>query len=193
MGRDKAFVEFGGRTLLERAADTLRRLGPGRVSVVLAEKPAADEAFPAGTGIVTDTYRGRGTPGALHAALSACRERHALVLACDLPFVTAELLGLLLDTARREEAACVAPVQPDGIVQPLCAVYEAGRCLKTVTAAVTDDDDARVPSARELLRRLGTRAVGFDELAVLPGAEHFFFNLNTPADLARAERILRGA
>jgi len=43
---------------------------------------------------------------------------------------------------------------------------------------------------RALLASVSTRWVEFSELAGLPNAEHFFVNVNTPADYERAKSIL---
>jgi len=43
-----------------------------------------------------------------------------------------------------------------------------------------------------MLLAVETRWVDFDEYAHLPNAENFFFNLNTPEDIASAEMIMAG-
>jgi molybdopterin-guanine dinucleotide biosynthesis protein A len=43
---------------------------------------------------------------------------------------------------------------------------------------------------RALLANVRTRFVAFPEVCDLPGAESFFFNVNTPEDLKQAEAIL---
>ena len=43
---------------------------------------------------------------------------------------------------------------------------------------------------RALLGAVNTRWVAFEELAGLPAAGNFFFNVNTPADYEQAQQIL---
>lgn len=123
----------------------------------------------------------------LHAALWHARTEWVVVLACDLPFVTSELIVAL--AARRPAGdACddrieaIVPVQPDGRLQPLCAIYRRMPALRRATEAL----DARDYALRSFLARLRTREVAAAELAALPGADRFFFNLNTPEDFAAA-------
>ncbi|HET8783326.1 MAG TPA: molybdenum cofactor guanylyltransferase, partial [Pyrinomonadaceae bacterium] len=87
MGTDKSqlllenqtFVERIGATLLT-VTDTIRLVGGSDIL-----------KFP----VVADVYPQWGALGGLHAALSACRGEWAIVVACDLPFVTSELFRSL--------------------------------------------------------------------------------------------------
>ena len=94
MGRDKALVELGGRTLLQRALDTWQNYGGAvQLSVGAAERGAL---APAGIPAVADRYRDCGPLGGLHAGLLECRTELLLLTAVDCPFVTAELADGLL-------------------------------------------------------------------------------------------------
>jgi molybdopterin-guanine dinucleotide biosynthesis protein A len=176
MGRDKARLRLGGRTLAERAASAVAAVA-GRVSLVSPKEGAKDFGLP----VVRDLYAGRGPVGGLHAALAHCRAPWALVVSCDLPFVTARLLALLA-SRRRAESDAVAPVQPDGRWQPLCALYAARPCAAAAEKMIVSGE----LSSRALLGRVRTRLVGPAEYASLAGAEDFFLNVNTPEEFALA-------
>jgi molybdopterin-guanine dinucleotide biosynthesis protein A len=177
MGEDKSRLRLGGLTFVERVA---RALGPhaSRVSLVSSRPDAAAH----GLAVVRDIYAARGALGGIHAALSACRAPLALVVSCDLPFVTRELFERLL-SLHAGDAAAVAPVQPDGRPQPLCALYAAAACAPVAEELIR----AGELRPRELLRRVGTRWVAFDELADLPHSARFFENVNTPEDYEKAK------
>jgi molybdopterin-guanine dinucleotide biosynthesis protein A len=180
MGADKAHLRLGGRTLVGRIADALGAVA-GRLSVV-SSKPDA-RAF--GLPVVGDVYAGRGALGGLHAALADCRAPWAAVASCDLPFVTAELFARLAASAQ-EGFDAVAPLQPDGRPQPLCALYARARCLDEAERLILADE----LRPRALLAAVRTRWLAFEELAELPGSELFFLNLNTPEDYEQAARML---
>ncbi|MER3461713.1 MAG: hypothetical protein C4342_01390 [Armatimonadota bacterium] len=110
------------------------------------------------------------------------------MLACDLPFVSGELFKKLASFDRKDFDA-VVPVQQDLRAQPLCALYRRASCLPIVETMLAGDDW----SLQELLRRVETRFVGFDEISDLPNSGHFFFNVNTPADYKTAEAALAKA
>jgi molybdenum cofactor guanylyltransferase len=180
MGTDKARLRLGGRTLVERAAEALSHVA-ARTSVVSPREADAELGLP----LVSDVFRGAGALGGLHAALDACRAEWAAVVSCDLPFVTGELFALLA-SLRAGAAEAVAPRQPDGRAQPLCALYSRRACLPAAERLLA----AGELRPRVLLSEVQTRWVSPAELSGLAGAENFFLNLNAPPDLARAREIV---
>lgn len=176
MGRDKSKLELAGETFTSMIAAALSRVAN---SITLVGSPGAHSKLP-GVKSVSDSYADWGALGGLHGALSASRADWSVVVACDLPFVTAELFSRLLDFCETFEA--VAPIQSDGVPQPLCAVYQTKVCSKVATKLIEAGE--RKPIA--LLQSVHTRWVQFSELSELSGAEHFFDNINTPQDYDRA-------
>lgn len=176
MGEDKARLTLGGLSFVERIRAALDALTESVTLVGSAERCAAWPRLPS----VPDFYVEWGALGGLHAALAAARAEWAVVVACDLPFVTSELFLRL--ASLRENFDAVVPVQRDGRWQPLCALYRAR--LASERAAELIAAGERRP--RALLDQLRTRRVAFDELSSLGGADLFFTNVNTPEDYARA-------
>jgi molybdopterin-guanine dinucleotide biosynthesis protein A len=86
MGSDKAFLEFGGKALLERALHTLRRLTPE--VMIVGERTKFAQFGP----VVEDVFRRRGPLGAIHAALTVSATDLNLMMAVDLPFVESRFL-----------------------------------------------------------------------------------------------------
>jgi molybdopterin-guanine dinucleotide biosynthesis protein A len=179
MGTDKALLRLGGRLFVERVAAALRTVA-GRVRVVSSRH----EAAAVGLEVVPDLRGGLGALGGIHAALTGCAAPWAAVVSCDLPFVTGALLERLasLRADGAEAADAVAPTQPDGRPQPLCALYARSACLPAAERLILTDE----LRPRVLLRQVRTRWVGFGELEDLEGSEHFFRNVNTPEDYRRA-------
>ena len=176
MGTDKARLDFGGQTFVERIRAALASVTTETSLVGAQEKCAAWPQLPA----VPDVHVKWGALGGLHAALAACRAEWAAIVACDLPFVTGELFVQL--ASLRENFDAVVPVQPDGLLQPLCALYRARVAREQAEELIAAGE--RRP--RALLERLRTRLVAFKELNSLRGADRFFTNINTPEDYANA-------
>lgn len=174
MGRDKARLPLQGRSFVERIAEAVGMVAP-RVNLV-----GAKDVTSLMYGNVPDVYAGWGALGGLHAALAACQAEWAAVVACDLPFVTGELLARLVSL--REEAEAVVPLQPDGRLQPLCALYRTHPCAERARELIEEGE--RRP--RALLQAVRARMVQWREMADLTGAELFFENVNTPEDYAQA-------
>lgn len=183
MGADKARLRLGGRTLVERAAEALSEVA-GTVSLV-SSRPGAEEF---GMPVVADIFHGLGALGGLHAALTHATAAWAVVLSCDLPFAGGALLRKLA-AERSGDFDAVAPLQEDGRPQPLCALYAPARCLPAAAGLI----NAGELRPRQLLARVRTRWLAWAELKNLEGSARFFLNVNTPAEFARAERLLDGA
>jgi molybdopterin-guanine dinucleotide biosynthesis protein A len=173
MGTDKSQLILAGKSFVEHIAAALARIS-GEISVV--GKPATNSTK---LRYVPDVYPNWGALGGVHSALASSEATWSLIVACDFPFVTAELFDRLASLRAGSEA--VAPIQSDGIPQPLCALYQTDRCL--VRAEELINSGERKPVA--LLQSVQTRWVPFAEIEDLPGAERFFDNINTAADYDR--------
>jgi molybdopterin-guanine dinucleotide biosynthesis protein A len=177
-GRDKRALRVGPTTILERQLAALDGL-VDRVFVVGGDPMAG--GGPRQT-VVPDRLPDAGALGGLYTALCESSGPHVLVVACDLPFVTAPLLASLISLAD-SECDAVVPRSTDGL-QPLCAVY---------ARRLADEVRGRIESGRlkvqDLLGAIRIREVGPAEIAAFDADGRLFFNVNTPHDLAEAVRL----
>jgi molybdopterin-guanine dinucleotide biosynthesis protein A len=169
MGTDKSQLPIQDQTFSERIAETLLGLSD---SITLVGARYVHSRFRS----APDVYPGWGALGGLHAALTACQSEWAIVVACDLPFVTAELFNYL--ASLRTNCDAVVPIQPEGRPQPLAALYRIEPCRQRSTELI--ESGRRRPL--DLLELVNTRWVPFSELRNLDQAEKFFVNINTPED-----------
>jgi molybdenum cofactor guanylyltransferase len=176
MGQDKARLMFGELTTVELIGSVLMNLAN---SVTTVGGPTRLGAFPN----IPDLRNKWGPLAGIEAALRHATATQCLIVGCDFPFVSAELFARLLQLA--DSADAVVPLQDDERPQPLCAVYRVEPCLAATEQAMTAGEHA----PRALLDRVRTRFIPFRELSHLAGAEHFFFNVNTPENYRRAQEI----
>jgi molybdopterin-guanine dinucleotide biosynthesis protein A len=179
MGEDKAFLEFGGATLLERA---LGALGAACDSVAIVGDPNKFEKYGV---VVPDVFPGCGPLAGIHAALLYSMADLNLMLAVDMPFVSSELLTFLFGIAANDEAVVTVP-RVGSRTQPLCAVYRrdfAGPAEQALRAGRYKIDAEFSDAA--------VRAIEEEELAAAGFSEKLFFNLNTPQDRIDAASRLR--
>jgi molybdenum cofactor guanylyltransferase len=180
MGRDKAWLELGGMTLIERVVAALRPVTE-RVTII-ANRP---EYARLGLPVVADTQPGVGPLEAIRTALANSRQPRVALAGCDLPFVTAQLFAHLLRVA--DDPQAVVPLDGGGRLEPLCAIYSTA-----ALGAVSELIAAGERKVSRLFDRVPTRFVTFDEICHLDGAAFFFENINSPADYGRAvERLTR--
>ena len=129
MGRDKAFVQVGGRALATIAADALR--GAGAVEVFAVGGDAAGLAA-LGLRVVADRRPDEGPLGGLLTALEAATAEVVVVLACDLPRVTDEAVAAVVGGVGQADAA--VPVVA-GRAQHLLAAWRRETCLASLATA----------------------------------------------------------
>lgn len=171
MGTDKALLDFGGLTLIERALTVLRAACPA-VTIV-----CEDARFSAYGAVVEDVYSGCGPLAGIHAALLHSSADLNLVLAVDMPFVSESLLRFLFATAEQSDAVVTVPRTSRGF-QPLCAVYRRPFAAAADRALLAGQNKVDA-----LFSVVSTRTVEASELQAAGFSDHVFFNLNTPADL----------
>lgn len=183
MGSEKARLVLDGQSFVERIAHELSSVTSSITVVGDRGSPAELHLnLPIDIQTAPDVYPQWGALGGVHAALSACSESWALVVACDFPFVTGELFAGLAGV--REDFEAVAPIQQDGIPQPLCSLYRVEPCLRLAEQLIKSGE--RKPIT--LLQSVRTRWVLFNELRHLKGADSFFDNINTPEDYIRVKK-----
>lgn len=175
MGRDKAFIEYEGRTLLERALG-LARFVAGDVRIV-----GSPEKFAAYGTVIEDVFRDCGPLGGIHAALRCSRTDLNSMLAVDMPFLSRGFLDYLIGKGRDSRAVAIVP-RSGGRLQPLCAVYRrafAGFAENSLRAGQN--------KIGALLATVETQVIEEEELVRAGFSTSGFHNLNTPRDLQDAK------
>jgi len=170
MGENKALVEFEGRTLLDRALATLKE-ACGEVVIV-----GDPEIYGWYGRVVSDVFPNCGPLGGIHAALSQSPAELNLMLAVDMPFVSAELLRFLFRKAGETNALVTVPRTSRGL-QPLCAVYRA--VFATIAEKAIRAGNYKIDAA---FGGIAIHVVGEPELRAAGFSERDFFNVNTPED-----------
>ncbi len=179
MGRNKALLPLAGRSLIEHLLARLEGLGD---EILITTNRPQDYSF-LGLRLVSDLVPGIGALAGLHASLAAAHGRSVLVLACDMPFISRPLLEHLVGLA--PQADVVIPRHGDKY-EPLHAVYNQRNCLPAL-------ENALAVGAKRLISffpQVKVLPVEESELSRLDPYGLSFFNINTPEDLAQAERIL---
>jgi molybdopterin-guanine dinucleotide biosynthesis protein A len=172
-GADKSALVVDGHTILSRQLEAAR----GMTDDILLVGRVAPAVIPPQTRFVADRVVDAGPLGGLDAALAAARERSVLLLACDMPFVSVELLDALAVLASTVDV--VVPKTEHGY-HPLCAVY-ANTCHPAVERRLAAGHLKMV----DLLNDLRVRAIAASELDALGPHQQLLANVNTPAEFEK--------
>ena len=175
MGSDKAFIEFEGRTLLDRML-ALTRAVTENVRIVGSARKFGDFAP-----VVEDVFPDRGPLGGIHAALRSSTADWNLIVAVDMPFLEVRFLEFLLERARAHAAALVTVPRFNDYWQPLCAVYRSS-FAEVAEAALGAGKNKIDP----LFAQIELCKVFEEEITEAGFSPDLFRNLNTPEDLNAA-------
>ena len=164
MGQDKALLPYRGTTLVEHLAGMVREAAG---SVALIGDP--DKYRRLGFPVFADQLPGCGPIGGLHTVLTISSSDWNLVVACDMPRISVEVLRTLVAAAGTCSQNCLVALGADGEIEPLCAVYHR-RCLAAVSQAI----QRKRLKMKDLVAELEPLKVRVDGAALA--------NVNTPAE-----------
>lgn len=178
-GVDKSALVVGTQSILDRQLRALAGLTPH--ILIVADDPSRFRR--AAARVVQDVIPGAGALGGLYTALSEAPTEQVLVIACDMPFLTAPFLARLAALGAGVPAAM--PCDSRGR-HPLCASY-ATRLAHGFKSSI-EMGNLRV---LEALTDVEVRDVGPDELRSFDPDGRLLLNINTPDDYVRAQAAAR--
>lgn len=180
MGTNKALLPFNEKTNIERIKDELSSLFD---EIILVTNQPEDYSF-LNIKMVSDVYPGKGPLAGIHAGLAASDYEENIVVACDMPFVSAELAGTLVQNLKHYDA--MVPVI-GGRKHPLFAAYQK-RIVAEIEKCLQEDRLRMI----HLLEKLNVRyPEEVDLQAYCDGSlEEIFFNMNVPEEYEEAKKRL---
>ncbi len=185
MGQEKAFLELGGEPLIVRTARLVRPLvasltiiGSSKRLEGLKLRAIADRKFGKQVGKEPLQTPLVGIATALHVTKSPWN----LILACDLPYLTADWLDWLLTRADRSAAQIVMPRTVRGL-EPLAAAYRR-ECAAPIAAALARG----VRKVTDAMAEFRMEYLDESEWKTHDPDDRVLKNMNTPADFEEAQK-----
>ena len=184
IGSDKALIVLDGKTMLQRGVDLLCAVC-APVKIVAAAGKYEDPPAP----LIEDRWPGQGPLGGIITALQDAGTESppatfALIVSCDMPFLTLDWLAFLCQRAQSSAAHVVVPESENGL-EPLCACWRVN-----ATAEVLAAFDSGVRKVTEAMKRLPMEVLDVSVWKRFDTQGRLFCNMNTPADFAEARRII---
>jgi FdhD protein len=168
MGKNKALLRLQGQTLIERA---LASIPDGYPAKIVTNSPENFDFLHCQT--IPDVHKDLGPIGGVHAGLEDAASFCSFFLACDLPFLSEELVRNL--HMRHTDKDIFGVRTKDGHL-PLCTIYSK-KCLRVIDSQIQQKDF-------RLHRLPGLLNSEFVEIGE-PGE---FFNVNTETDWLFAKK-----
>ena len=176
MHRDKAALEYQGRSQLDRAFELASRHAAEVFVSVRADQTL--DPTRAQRPMIVDSVAGEGPIVGIRSALAAHPQVAWLVLACDLPFLSdATIEYLVRERNSAGSAAGFATAYKsahDGLPEPLCAIWEPA-----AAKALADYQAGGGHCPRKFLIRHGARLLEPQDARALD-------NVNTPEEYTQA-------
>jgi len=180
LGRSKLLETIKGRSLIQWVVDPLAILS---TEIVIAT--AHGEAIPCSSAVkiktVADIYRGKGPLAGIYSGLTASSSSRAIVVGCDMPFLSVSLLEYMTQTLAEFD---VALPKIGEMIEPLCAVYSKN-CVAPIQKLL-ELNELRI---RKLFSMVKVKYIEEDEINSFDPKHLSFFNVNSQADLERARKL----
>ena len=172
MGADKATLQVGGMSLLERAVNNLDTVVD---EVYVAVKPGQiDEPARRKFSVIEDLFADIGPAAGLLSAHVSYPDSAWLVIACDMPLLGKPILSFLCNSRDVQSDATALAIAADQPAEPLCAIYEPG----TLAAFLVQVGAGGNSSPRSWLASARTKKL-------ITPVEGALLSANTTTELAR--------
>jgi molybdopterin-guanine dinucleotide biosynthesis protein A len=170
-GKNKAFVEISGTPLVERVIGVMGSVFERLILITNTPHEYRHLKLP----MVEDLIKGLGPLGGIYTGLSAISEEAGFFVACDMPFLNADLLRYMVGLQAGFDA--VVP-RVDWMIEPLHALY-----TRRSLTALKEQIDAHDYQIVRFFERIRVRYLDEHELRALDPAFRSFLNVNRPEDL----------
>ncbi|MEM1539270.1 MAG: molybdenum cofactor guanylyltransferase [Candidatus Bathyarchaeia archaeon] len=187
-GQDKGLIPLANKPLIRYVLEAAGQI-VDEIVVVVNSKTQAEKfskILLSDAKILVDLFDDRGPLVGALTGFRGVSGEYALLLPCDTPLVSKEVLQFLLDLCINRNA--VIPRWPNGYIEPLQASYRVKPALEAAEKTLAEGKR----DMRSMIERLGgVRYVSTLVLQQFDKELNFFANVNTPLDLKRVEQILR--
>ena len=179
-GMNKALVEINGVRLIERVIRVMESIFEHLIIIANTPHDYAYLQLP----MYEDLIKGLGPLGGILTGLEAISDDAGFVVACDMPFLNADLVRYMVDM--RDDYYAVVP-KITWKIEALHALYNK-RCLPVIRELIESQENQAI----KFFDRIRVRYVEEDEIRASDPHLRSFFNVNSPRELLDAEQLVVG-
>ncbi|MCX6297318.1 MAG: molybdenum cofactor guanylyltransferase [Bacteroidetes bacterium] len=165
MGTDKGVVEINGKKIIQYVIDVLKEVSD-EILIIANNNNYNDLGFK----VYKDIVKEHGPLGGIYTWLYHSLNELNVVVSCDTPLITKEVLLSLIENIDDNE---IIVSRENGNIHPLCAVYKKQSVFK-----IKKQLDNGHLKLQEVVTMFKTRFLDFDNEAI-------FSNLNTKEDVEK--------
>jgi molybdopterin-guanine dinucleotide biosynthesis protein A len=172
MGHDKGLLHFREKPVILHVIDIAKKISES-IFIISNNLDYQIFEFP----LFNDHFNDAGPLGGLHAALENCPTERCLILACDMPFLKAEMFYHM---AQHQTFQTVVPVHGD-MEEPLCGIYS-----RSTLPAILSQIEEKKLKMTDFIEQTNHFWYQVDENSEFYHPD-LFTNLNTPEDWKQKE------
>ncbi|MEW4922800.1 molybdenum cofactor guanylyltransferase [Algibacter sp. 2305UL17-15] len=170
MGTDKGFLMLNNKPFVQYSIDALKPLVS---EILIVSDDSKYDVF--GLKRVNDTLKDAGPVSGIYSGLEASSSEYNLILSCDIPLITSEILQKLIDTI--DDTSEVIQIESNSKTMPLIALYK--RSVKDKFYEFLQNDERRL--------RIAVNACKSKNVALEKEHEFSTMNVNTKNELKAVE------
>lgn len=170
MGTDKGFLELNNKPFVQYSIEALQPL----VSEILIVSDNPDyDIF--GLKRITDDIKNAGPVGGIYSGLEASKSELNLILSCDIPLITSDVLQKLIDAV--DDASDIIQAESNGKTMPLIALYK--RAIKGQFKRFLEQGERRL--------RVVVKGCRYNTIVLDKAFQNATLNVNTKEELKQIE------
>jgi molybdopterin-guanine dinucleotide biosynthesis protein A len=187
-GYDKCLIHLAGKPLVLHTVDRISTVAD-KIAVVVGSKSQKErfsDLLKSKAEVFLDKQEVQSPVIGALTGFENIGADYSLLLPCDTPFVSRQIASLLLDLCVGKGAAI--PRWSNGYIEPLQSAYHVKSGIQAAQKAL---DERKLNLSSMISNISGVRYISMLVLQQFDPKLLTFFNINTPADLKRAESILK--
>ena len=186
LGRDKSFIKFGDRTLIEITVGLMKSVFE---NVIISTNSINEYSFH-NCPLVEDKYKNAGPLAGIYSALLNSQSEKNFVISCDVPLMNQQMIEYFIKYDSNKD---IIISKASGYLQPLVGIYKQSvlpMILKLLNQPVNQRNEIKKNiSLHSLIKLANTEIIDITSLPFY--TEELFFNLNTHEDLKKLYTKLR--
>ncbi len=183
LGRDKALETFNGEPLILKVISSIETLVDEIILVVNDDKRKNDFSFMKNVTFATDKFSDAGSLGGIYTGLHESNNLNALFLACDMPFISMNILSLLINKIQLNPDIIIP--EYNGFKQSTHAIYNKN-CLPVIKNQLKRGEY----KISKIFKKCNTLLINEHEINQCEKDTKSFYNINYEYELEKAKQML---
>ncbi|MEM4461889.1 MAG: molybdenum cofactor guanylyltransferase [Candidatus Bathyarchaeia archaeon] len=188
LGQCKALVDILGKPMISYVYEAASSISDEVIVVISRDMDSTIiERIVSDARVVREDYEALGPLRAALEGWKNARGESSILLSCDIPLVSSEILSILYETMGSVFDA-VIPRWPNGFIEPLYAAYRVKPAIEAATRSLESGENRFIDMIQKIKRKIYLSTVVVEQIL---GSTDTFLNVNSLQDLRKAEVILR--